>query len=198
MKRTLATLATAALIAAGYSAPASAQGQDPFLGQTMLVGFTFCPRGWLEAAGQLLPIAQNAALFSLLGTTYGGNGQTTFALPDLRGHVPIHVGRGPGLSQFVLGQAGGQASTTLTVSEMPAHTHAMMGTSSAAAGNTPSNNLFGTFASGGIYDNNGSPDLTMNASAVGNTGGGQPFDNMMPYVALRYCIATQGIFPSRP
>jgi len=198
MKRMLATLGTAMLVAAGYSAPALAQGQDPFLGQTMLVGFTFCPRNWIEAAGQLLPISQYTALFSLLGTTYGGDGRTTFALPDLRGRVPVHVGQGPGLPIFVLGQAGGQASTTLTVSELPAHTHAMMGTSNAAASNTPSNNLFGTFTSGGIYDNNGSPDVVMNPSAVGNTGGGQPLDNMMPYVALRYCIAMQGIFPPRP
>jgi microcystin-dependent protein len=198
MKRMLATIATGALLATGSAVPAPAQGQTPFIGQTMIVGFTFCPRGWVEAAGQLLAIASNTALFSLYGTTFGGDGKTTFALPDLRGRIPIQVGQGPGLPAYVLGQASGTATPTLTLSQLPTHNHTMMGTTSAASLNSPANNIFGVFASGGIYDTNGPTNQTMNTSAIASTGGNQPFNNRMPYITLRYCIATQGLFPQRP
>ncbi len=161
----------------------------PFLGQISIFSFNFAPRGWAQCNGQLLAIAQNQALFSILGTTYGGNGTTTFALPDLRGRTPVYVGNGIGL-----GQAGGEENHTVTVAEMPAHTHPAAGGPSATLV-APSGNLPGSATSANFYA--GSANTSMNPQAVTNMGGSQPHPNMSPYLVLNVCIALQGIFPSR-
>lgn len=162
---------------------------DPFIGQIMLVGFQFVPRGWAACDGQLLPIAQNQALFALLGTTYGGNGMTTFALPDLRGRSPIHAGEGPGLSRYDQGQTAGSETVTLASSNLPPHAH---GTKYASEQTTdrPGPDVYP--APGGSYGpayREGSPTAVV--------GGGQPVENRSPVLAMRYIIALEGIFPSR-
>lgn len=168
----------------------------PFIAQIVMFGGNFNPRGWAFCSGQIMPIAQNTALFSLLGVTYGGNGQTTFALPDLRSRVPIHAGQGPGLSNYQLGQQGGTESVTLTTNQMPAHNHsAVAHASDGASSNTdPSGNFL---AEGNNYTN--STNVQMNAGAVttGMAGGNQPFSIIQPYLAINYIIALEGIFPSR-
>jgi microcystin-dependent protein len=162
----------------------------PFLSEIKIISFNFPPKGWAFCNGQFLPINQNQALFSLLGTTYGGNGQTTFALPDLRGKTPIHMG-----SQFNLGQTGGEIAHTLTQSEMPQHTHLAMGNDGTATTADPTNAFW---ANGGdnVYST-GNPATAMAPSTVGNIGGSQAHQNMSPYLVLNFIIALQGIFPSR-
>jgi microcystin-dependent protein len=165
---------------------------EPFLGEIRIVAFNFPPRGWAYCNGQTLPIAQNQALFALLGTTYGGNGQTTFALPNLQGRAPMHFGTG-----FTLGQQGGEEAHTLIASEMPAHTHALPAQSQAAqAGAGPAGNA--SFAASGVQPYRTGASQTVAAqSAVGATGGGQPHENRPPFLVVSFCIAMQGIFPSR-
>ena len=161
----------------------------PFLGEIKVFSFNFAPKGWAECNGQLLPINQNQALFSILGTTYGGNGQTTFALPNLQGRVPFHTG-----SSIILGESSGEQAHTLNISELPAHTHAPVGSSGNASTGNPTGNLWASL-SGGTYS--AAPNTTMNAGSILLAGGSQPHDNMSPYLALNFCIALQGIFPSR-
>jgi microcystin-dependent protein len=165
----------------------------PFLGEVKIVSFNFAPKGWALCNGQFLPINQNQALFSLLGTMYGGNGQTTFALPNLQGRTPIHIGQ-----SFIEGQAGGEQAHTLNMSEMVAHTHIPVGTSTAAAVGQPSGNFW---ASGGqqVYFNPppATPVTAMAATAISNVGGSQAHQNMSPYLVLNFVIALTGIFPSR-
>ena len=166
----------------------------PFLGELRIVSFNFPPKGWALANGQFLPINQNQALFSLFGTMYGGNGQTTFALPNLRGRVPIHVGGG-----FIQGQAGGEEAHTLTQSEMPAHTHFAMGTNNNATQASPNPNAgSNAYARAGnqMYGTVGNL-VAMSPSMVGNVGGSQAHENRQPYLVLNYIVALQGIFPSR-
>lgn len=171
---------------------------DPFLSMIVLFGCNFAPRGWAFCQGQLLPIAQNTALFSLLGTTYGGNGQTTFALPDLRGRVPIGFGQGPGLSSYALGQQGGAESVTLQITQMPAHTHAFMATAEAGDTADPTSAFpANTGALDKEYKQAPVNKVAMNTAAVETKGGSQPHINMQPYLAMNYCIALEGIFPSR-
>lgn len=172
---------------------------DPFIGQIMMFGGNFAPRGWALCDGQLLQIANNTALFSLLGTTYGGDGRTTFGLPDLRGRAPLHAGSGPGLTPRNLGQRGGGETNTLTVQQMPSHTHAPNAVAGAANQQSPANNFPASEAAGvtATYSNQASPDTTMNALAVGNAGGGQAVNNMQPYVTVNFIIALVGVFPSR-
>ena len=166
---------------------------EPFLSEIRIMSFNFAPQGWALCNGQLLPINQNQALFSLLGTTYGGNGQTTFALPDLRGRFPNSVGQGPGLSDYVLGQVAGVESTTLLSVNLPAHNHTMaVGTNSTTK--NPTNNYLGLSSGGALYTP--TPTTTLNPAAVGAAGGNQPFSIMPPYLTLEFCIALQGIFPS--
>ena len=163
----------------------------PFLGELKLISWNFAPKGWAFANGQFLPINQNQALFSLFGTQYGGNGQTTFALPDMRGRTSIHMGAG-----FTIGQAGGEAAHTLTLSEMPAHTHQAVGSTNAGSTNLPAGNVLGKSAPNFLYgpiQNLGA----MSASTVGNFGGSQPHENRQPYLVLNYIVALQGVFPSR-
>ena len=161
---------------------------SPFLGEVKICAFNFAPRGWAQCNGQSLPINQNQALFSLLGTTYGGNGQTTFNLPNLQGRVPVHVGNG-----IVQGQTAGEQTHTLTVPEMAAHAHPVK--CNPATPNGPLLNNTWAVQSGNAY--NTSANATMNSAAVGNQGGSQPHNNMQPYLTLNLCIALQGIFPSR-
>lgn len=170
---------------------------EPFLGQIILVGFNFAPQGYATCDGQLLSIAQNTALFSLLGTTYGGNGQTTFALPDLRGRTPIHQGQGPGLSNRAIGESSGTEATTLITSNLPAHTHTLNAVSEVGTVGAPA----GAFlAATGSFDPEYRPSGTtvqLAPQSVGITGGSQPVNNMQPYLVLNYAIALEGIFPSR-
>ncbi len=163
---------------------------EPFLGEIRMMSFNFPPRGWALCNGQVLPINQNQALFSLLGTTYGGNGQTTFGLPDLQGSAPLHAGNG-----HTLGERGGEQSHTLSITELPMHTHILSASSSDASSGSPTGNVFGR-ALGNVYA--AGQDLTsMNAEAVANVGGGQAHENMQPYLTISFCIALQGIYPSR-
>lgn len=167
---------------------------EPFLGEIIIVAFNFAPRGYALCQGQILPISQNTAVFSLLGTTYGGNGQTTFALPDLRGRVPVAAGQGPGLSNIDLGQVGGSESATLTANQMPAHNHAAQSSQAAGTATRPANNFP---AAGQAVYTGATDNTTLNPAFIKNTGGGQPFALRSPYLGLNYAIALQGIFPSR-
>lgn len=167
---------------------------DPFLGEIHLVPYNFPPRGYAFCAGQILPIAQNTALFSLLGTTYGGNGQTTFVLPDLRSRVVVGVGQGPGLSNVILGQVAGSETATLTVDQMPAHGHLASASQAAATTTRPSNQVP---AAGPAVYTGASDGSNLNPAFIRQSGGGQPFGIMQPYLGLNYIIALQGIFPSR-
>jgi microcystin-dependent protein len=169
---------------------------DPFVAEIRIVPFTFAPRGWAFCNGQLLPISQNTALFSLLGTTYGGDGKTTFALPDLQGRAPMHPGQGPGLSPHDLGETGGSETVTLLESEIPAHAHALNASEGDGIERTPAGQLLATGVGISQYQVPG--QLTdLSASAVASTGGSQPHNNMQPYLTLNFCIALQGIFPPR-
>jgi microcystin-dependent protein len=177
---------------------------EPFLSEIRLFSFNFAPKGWALCNGQLLPINQNQPLFALLGTTYGGNGQTTFALPNLRGRTPIHVGAG-----HTLGEAAGATAVTLTVAQMPTHVHGMQAKAANASlvgGAIPGSTkaVAQAIASTGatptainLYSSNTANVSAMNPGSISNTGGSQPHNNMMPYLTLNYCIALQGIFPSR-
>lgn len=169
----------------------------PIIGQIVLFPFNFPPRGWAFCNGQLLSIAQNTALFSILGTTYGGNGQTTFGLPDLRGRLALHPGQGPGLSQYVLGQVGGSEQVTLNGGNLGPHNHGALGTNNAANNPDPVGQGWAADGAGIATQYAGSANGQMHASAVGITGGGQPHNNIMPVLTLNYCIALQGIFPAR-
>jgi microcystin-dependent protein len=161
-----------------------------------LFPYNFAPRNWAFCQGQLLPIAQNTALFSLLGTTYGGNGQTTFALPNLQSRVAVHVGQGPGLSSYDLGQQGGTETVTLTTNELAPHSHTPNCLN--ANGNKPGakNNIWATDL-GGHAQYGTTKAGTMAPNAIGPSGNGQPHNNIQPYLALNYCIALQGVFPAR-
>ena len=162
---------------------------EPFLSEIRIFTFNFAPKGWAMCNGQFLPINQNQALFSLLGTTFGGNGQTTFALPDLRGRTPIHVGSG-----FTLGEQGGEQSHTLSISELPTHTHTVRANSAATGGVATPN---GNFLGGGNNAYHTASNLTpFNAGTITNTGGSQAHLNMQPFLTLTIGIALQGIFPS--
>jgi len=169
---------------------------QPFLAEIKIVSFNFPPKGWAFCNGQLLPINQNQALFSLLGTTYGGDGQATFALPDLRSRVPVGQGQGPGLSPYAEGQAGGAETVTLTATQMPGHTHPVKASSSAAGSDQPGGRALGRSASH-IYTAEPDASTVMNANMLGDTGGSQPHGNIQPYLAVNFCIALNGIYPSR-
>ena len=164
----------------------------PFIAEIRMLSFGFAPKGWAICQGQFLPINQNQALFSLLGTTFGGNGQTTFALPNLQGRVPIHWGTGGG-GAYVVGQTGGEAIHTVSVPEMASHTHTPMGDSTRADAFVPGSNFWG--AGGQVYAT--TQNASMNPNAIGNTGGSQAHNNLQPYLAVNFSIALQGIFPSQ-
>ena len=165
----------------------------PYLSEIRVVSFNFAPRGWAQCNGQLLPINQNQALFSLLGTTYGGDGRVNFALPNLQGNVPLHAGNG-----FNLGQTGGEAMHTLTAAEMPAHTHQVTATSDAATVPSPAGaELAAAGATVGSVYAPGPANTPLSPGSVTTVGGGQPHENRQPYLTLNFVIALQGIFPSR-
>jgi microcystin-dependent protein len=165
---------------------------EPFLGEIRIMSFVFAPKGWALANGQFLPINQNQALFSLLGTTYGGNGQTTFALPNLRGRAPMHVGGG-----HAQGEAAGTEAVTINIQQLPTHLHTLNATDTVATTGVPSNTvMLARSTPQNVY---GPPSnlVAMNPAAVSNVGGSQAHPNMQPYLVLSFCIALQGIFPSR-
>lgn len=182
---------------------------NPLIGQINPVGFNFAPRSWAFCDGQLLSISSNTALFSLLGTTFGGDGRTTFGLPELRGRVPVHVGNGPGLSSVSWGQRSGQNNVTLTSSNLPVHSHtvSISVTSEAANSSTAAGNLLATGitpAAGPvperpamIYRSGGTPDGTISGASTSNAGSSQAVSIMQPFTGIYYCIALQGLFPSR-
>lgn len=166
---------------------------EPYLGQINAWGCNFAPRGWTTCRGQLLPIAQNTALFSLLGTIYGGDGRTTFAVPDLQGRIPIGQGRGPGLTERRIGSKGGQESVTLTELEIPSHNHSLnIGTGTDFASGPDGHTL-----PGGLNVWGDSADVSMNAASMEAVGGSQSHENRPPGLALNFCIAIMGVYPSR-
>ena len=174
---------------------------DQFVAEIRIFPFNFPPTGWAFCNGQLMPISQNTALFSLLGTTYGGDGKSTFALPDLQGSAPMQPGQGQGLSLRDLGEMSGVESITLLVSEIPFHTHSVSGSTSIGTAQTPGPTvLFGRLEGGAnAYQSTGNANLTgMAPQALALAGGGLPHNNMQPYLTLNFCIALQGIFPQRP
>ena len=171
---------------------------EPFIGEIRMVGFNFAPRGWALCNGQLLSIASNNALFSLIGTYYGGDGRTTFALPNLQGRVPMHYGSGAGLSPRLIGEAAGQESVSLTEAQLPAHTHKARASSLKGNTNSPVGRVWSKDAGvqSATYTSNAA-DADMAAGAIAPAGGGQPHNNMPPYLAVNFIIALQGIYPSR-
>ena len=172
----------------------------PFVAELRIFACNFAPRGWAQCNGQLLPIAQNTALFSLLGTTYGGNGQTTFGLPNLQGRAANHMGQGPGLSSYVEGQSAGNSTVTLLSNQIPPHTHTAIGDNGDGTnGFGPSGHAWATPSADrdiNLYDTNGAL-VNMGANALANAGGGGPHNNLMPYQVHNFCIALQGVYPSR-
>jgi microcystin-dependent protein len=171
---------------------------DPFVAEIRIFPFNFAPRGWAFCDGQLLPLSQNTALFSLLGTTYGGDGKSTFALPDMQGNAPMHPGQGPGLSLHDLGETGGSETVSLLESEIPVHTHTLRGNNQLADTPVVTNNVLAR-TTGNSYQQNTSANLVAMAfEALPPAGGDQPHNNMQPYLTLNFCIALQGVFPPRP
>lgn len=200
----IATLAVASSMAMGVSVPVHA-GSDNYLGEIMPNGYNFCPRGTTLADGKLLSISQNTALFSLYGTTYGGDGRTTFAVPDLRGRVVMHSGRGPGLADRRLGSRGGSETNTLTVLQMPSHNHVgnvLTAHTAPADTKNPKGNAFAR--SGSLnYENDEAPSTSLTdamfagTAVLANAGGNQSHNNMSPYIVINYCAYTVGSYPSR-
>lgn len=209
LKQALASLAMGVTLGAAAPESTRAQASDPFLGQMMLFGGNFCPRGWTGAEGQLLAISQYSALFSLLGTTFGGDGRTTFGLPDLRGRVPLGgPSAGPGLAAIRLGEKGGRTDVTLTVNELPSHSHmvnANNGHVNFADRLGPGDDFLGApdvNAPGNpapdlrIYSDQ-TPNVQMDPRMISNTGNSQSFNIRTPYLGMTWCIALQGVYPSR-
>jgi len=170
---------------------------NPFVAEIRIVGFNFAPTGWAQCNGQLLPISQNTALFSLLGTFYGGDGKSTFALPNLQGSVAIHQGQGAGLSQRFLGEQSGSPTETLITSEMPIHTHVATANISPATLGTGDNTTGFARSSGGSAYKGGTANVALDPTTLAISGSSLPHNNMMPYLTLNYVIALQGVFPAR-
>lgn len=172
---------------------------DPFVAEIRIVPFNFTPKGWAFCDGQLMPISQNTALFALLGTTYGGDGKSTFALPDLQGAAALHPGQGPGLSLRDLGEIGGTQTVTLLVSEMPAHTHGVNALTALSSTSTPASNMvLSRSVNGPAYADAASGFQTFAPETLPPAGGSLPHNNLQPYLTLNYIIALQGVFPPRP
>lgn len=173
---------------------------DAYLAEIRMFGCNFAPSGWASCSGQLLPISSNTALFSILGTQYGGNGSSTFGLPNLQGRAANCQGQGPGLSDYVMGELGGSSNVTLLISQTPPHTHAALGDNGDGVnGNGPGGHAWATPSADrdiNLYDTNGAP-VNMLSNALTTVGGNQPHNNLMPYQVVQFCIATQGIYPAR-
>ena len=169
---------------------------SPFVGEIRLFAGNFAPAGWMVCDGRLLPIVENETLFQLIGTTYGGDGQETFALPDLRGRFPLHQGAGPGLSSYVIGEITGTESVTLTAAQMPAHTHQAH---AAVAGNDvlPAGHVWAADADGNTAAYSSTSDTLMAAGAISDAGGSQPHENVQPFLVINYIISLFGVFPSQ-
>jgi microcystin-dependent protein len=191
----VAVSATAAL--STLPATQASAGTDTYLGEIMLVGYNFCPRGYAGADGQLLSISSYTALFSLFGTIYGGDGRTTFALPDLRGRAAIHAGSGPGLSTRREGQRFGTESIVIGVQNMPSHSHSLKASGELADKPGAGSDMLGKTAAGNEIYHDGPANRTMDASVIGNTGGSQAINTMNPVLVMRYCVALEGVYPSR-
>jgi len=171
---------------------------DPFVAEIRIFPFNFAPKGWAFCDGQILPISQNTALFSLLGTTYGGDGRSTFALPNLQGSAPMHPGQGPGLSLHDLGETGGSETVTLLESEIPSHAHGLMAVSQPGDLADPTGRSVARASTGNPFQTVTNVNIVqMAAQTLAPTGGDQPHNNMMPYLTLNFCIALQGVFPPR-
>lgn len=168
-----------------------------YIGQVLLVGFNYAPRGYALCNGAILPISQNAALFSLLGTTFGGNGTSTFGLPDLRGRVPIHQGQGPGLTNYVMGEMSGTENVTLVANQIPAHTHALNVSNAAATLGAPNGNFIAAKNRADPGFAAASDGSTLSSGSVAANAGGQPHSNLQPLLVMNYVIAITGVFPSR-
>lgn len=170
---------------------------EPFIGEIRMFGGTFAPAGWAFCAGQLMPISENDALFTLIGTTYGGDGQETFGIPDLQGRVPMHQGQGPGISQnYILGESAGVESVTLTTQQIPIHNHAVVASTNTASSTTASGNLTAASNQLKIYDQGGTSKLFAN-NTITPVGGSQPHENMQPYLALSFILSLFGVFPTQ-
>jgi len=199
MKRLFMTAAAAACLAAGFgTAPATAQVEQ-FVGEIRILPYDFCPRGWTQAHGQLLAISQNDALYSLYGTTFGGDGRTTFAVPDFRGRTAMGIGSGPGLTQRIQGQKFGQETHRLTLNEMPSHKHLVQGTTAEPNTGSLNGGSWGNFATLGndSYNQGGPLDQTARDDTISMTGGDQSHPNIQPVSVLQHCVALVGIYPSR-
>jgi microcystin-dependent protein len=198
MRRHFVALTLVLAVVTLFAVPGTVKAQEPFIGEIRLFAGNFAPRGWAFCNGQLLAISQNSALFAILGTTYGGDGRTTFALPDLRGRAPVHSGfsQGPGLTRRNLGEKGGQENVTLSVEQVPSHTHAARASGDFPDSSSPAGNFLGTMQRTRIYSSSGS-DVSMATGAIGPAGENQPHNNMPPYLGLNYIIALQGLFPPR-
>ena len=193
---------------------------DPFIGQICIFGFSFAPKGWALCQGQLMPLSQNTALFSILGVSYGGDGRSTFALPNLQGNAAVGAGEGPGLGEYSIGETGGEAAVKLLSTEMPHHNHAFVASTAAATAQSPQGNLLASATrpfvhAGGEAEaevaapgptqieanfysaNPGSAKTALASSAIAPLGGNQPHNNMQPYLTLNFCIALQGVMPQR-
>jgi microcystin-dependent protein len=171
---------------------------DPFVAEIRIFPFKFAPKGWAFCNGQIMPLSQNTALFALLGTTYGGDGKSTFALPDLQGNAAMHPGQGQGLSLHDLGEIGGSQFVTLLESEIPAHQHTLRGANTQGDNPTPGGNILARPGATNIYQQNPSANLVaMAPQALPPAGGGLPHNNMQPYLTFNYCLALQGVFPPR-
>jgi microcystin-dependent protein len=171
---------------------------DPFVAEIRIFPFNFAPKGWAFCDGQILPLSQNTALFSLLGTTYGGDGKSNFALPNMQGNAPMHPGQGPGLSLHDLGETGGSDTVSLLESEIPSHSHNMMCSSQDGTDDHAATNYLAQGIGVGMYIAAGTPTVVnMNDNMVAPAGGDQPHNNMQPYLTLNFCIALQGVYPPR-
>lgn len=190
----IAKLALLSLVIAFGARTASAQ--DQYIGEIRIVGFNFAPVGWALCQGQLMAINENTALFSLLGTQYGGNGTTTFGLPNLQGRFPLGAGYGAGLTPRNNGDTGGAETYTLTVAQLPAHSHPLMASSVEASATSPEGNVLGTKARVPLFVT-GTPDMMMSSESIGSTGQNQPYSVMPPYTGVTYIIALEGIYPAR-
>jgi microcystin-dependent protein len=167
----------------------------PYVGEIRMVGFNFAPVGWAFCNGQLMPISENDTLFNLIGTTYGGDGQETFALPNLQSRIPIHAGQGSGLPNFVIGEMAGTETVTLTVPQIPSHNHAAMATSNSGNQSTPQNGIWASPGQGAY--GTGTASLAMKANLIAISGGSQPHENMMPYLTINFIISLYGVYPTQ-